>query len=312
MFNTLIVQPLFNLLALIYALIPGHNFGLALIVFTIVIRLMMWPLLKKQLHHAKAMRELQPEIKKIKEATKGDRQKESTMVMELYKERQISPVGSLGIIIVQFIVLIGLYSGLRKVVYDPQAILDFSYSWIANLPWMKTLAQNISQFDATLFGIIDLSKPAVDKATGAVYIPALLLVIGSAITQFFQSSQLMPTNKDGRKLRHILKDASGGKQADQAEVNAAIGRSTKFLIPVAILFFTLNIASALSLYWFVGGLIALLQQSRILKQDETELETIADKKDDKKIIEGEVVEKSPKDKTKTPPKKKPTKKRRKR
>lgn len=290
MFQTFIVQPLFNLLALIYALIPGHNFGLALIIFTIVIRMLMWPLLKKQLHHAKAMRELQPEIKKIKQATKGDRQKESTMIMELYKERQISPFGSLGIILVQFVVLIGLYSGLRKVVDNPQAILDFTYSWVANLPWMKTLAQNISQFDATLFGVIDLSKPAISKS-GAVYVPALLLVIGSAITQYFQSSQLMPTDKDARKLRHILKDASTGKQAEQSEVNAAIGRSTKFLIPIAILFFTINIASALTLYWFVGGLIALIQQSIILKEDEEELEAVSEKAATDKVIEGEIVEK---------------------
>ncbi len=310
MFQTFIVQPLFNLLALIYALIPGHNFGLALIIFTIVIRMLMWPLLKKQLHHAKAMRELQPEIKKIKQATKGDRQKESTMIMELYKERQISPFGSLGIILVQFVVLIGLYSGLRKVVDNPQAILDFTYSWVANLPWMKTLAQNISQFDATLFGVIDLSKPAISKS-GAVYVPALLLVIGSAITQYFQSSQLMPTDKDARKLRHILKDASTGKQAEQSEVNAAIGRSTKFLIPIAILFFTINIASALTLYWFVGGLIALIQQSIILKEDEEELEAVSEKAATDKVIEGEIVEKKLTTKTKTSSKKQ-TKKRRKR
>jgi YidC/Oxa1 family membrane protein insertase len=47
MFETLIVQPIFNLLVLIYALIPGHNFGLAIILFTILVRLLMWPLVKK-------------------------------------------------------------------------------------------------------------------------------------------------------------------------------------------------------------------------------------------------------------------------
>ena len=58
----------------------------------------MWPLVKKQLHHAKAMRELQPELKKIKQATKGDRQKESMLVMELYKEKGINPFSSIGLI----------------------------------------------------------------------------------------------------------------------------------------------------------------------------------------------------------------------
>ncbi len=71
MFTTLIVQPIFNLLVFIYAILPGHNFGLALIIFTIIIRLLMWPLVKKQLHQARAMRELQPEIKKIKRPPKA-------------------------------------------------------------------------------------------------------------------------------------------------------------------------------------------------------------------------------------------------
>src|SRR4051812_38732170 len=116
MFTTLIVQPIFNLLVLIYALLPGHNFGLAIILFTIVIRILLWPLVKKQLHQAKAMRALQPEIKRVKQEAKGDRQKESVMLMELYKERGINPVGSIVVLIPQFFVLIGLYSGLRRVV----------------------------------------------------------------------------------------------------------------------------------------------------------------------------------------------------
>src|SRR5580765_5618389 len=98
MFTTLIVQPIFNLLVLIYAILPGHNFGLAIILFTILVRLLLWPLVKKQLHQAKVMRQIQPELKRIKAATKGDRQKESLMMMELYKERGINPFGSIGVL----------------------------------------------------------------------------------------------------------------------------------------------------------------------------------------------------------------------
>src|SRR5882762_10459144 len=100
MFTTLIVQPLFNLLVLIYALLPGHNFGLALVIFTIIIRLLLWPLIKKQLHQAKAMRTLQPEIKRVKQAAKGNRQKESQLLMELYKERGINPFATFPTLIV--------------------------------------------------------------------------------------------------------------------------------------------------------------------------------------------------------------------
>src|SRR6266702_449907 len=114
-FQVLIVKPIFNLLVFIYALLPGHNFGLSIILFTVLVRLLMWPVVKKQLHQAKAMQKLQPELKRIKASAKGDKQKEQIMLMELYKERNVNPFGSLGTIIVQFIVLIGLYSGLRHV-----------------------------------------------------------------------------------------------------------------------------------------------------------------------------------------------------
>lgn len=287
MFTALIVKPIFNLLVLIYALLPGHNFGLSIILFTILVRLLMWPLVKKQLHQAKAMRELQPELKKIKAAAKGDRQKESVMMMELYKEREINPFASIGLLIVQIPIFIGLYSGLRRIVDDPNAIVNFSYPFIRDLSWVKALAADIGRFDSTLFGVVDLSKAALDKA-GAIYWPAMAIVAGSAVIQYFQAKQLAPDTKDKRSLRSILKDAGGGKQADQTEVNAAVGRSTRFLLPGFIFIVTVNIASALSLYWLASGLVAYWQQDRVLGQDKTELTTATDKKS-KVVIEAEVL-----------------------
>src|ERR1700755_2573397 len=109
MFTTLIVQPIFNLLVLIYALLPGHNFGVSIILFTIIIRLLMWPLVKKQLRQVKIQRQLQPEIKRIKAATKGDRRQESMLLMELYKERGVNPFAPIGLLLLQIPILIGLY-----------------------------------------------------------------------------------------------------------------------------------------------------------------------------------------------------------
>ena len=306
LFNTLIVDPIFNLLVLIYGLLPGHNFGLSIILFTIIVRLLMWPLVKKQLHQAKAMRGLQPEIKRIKKAAAGNKQQESTMLMELYKERGISPFGSLGTLVIQLIILIGLYSGLRRVVDNPTAILDYSYSFLHNLPWLKTLESNIDQFDATLFGFVDLSRAAINKG-GGIYYPALAIVLGSAVAQFYQSKQLLPNDKDSRGLRAILKDANSGKKAEQSEVNAAVGQSTRYILPFMIVLFTINLPSALSLYWLTGGIVAYIQQSRVLGKDEVEMEAIADESG---VIEGEVVEK-PKSKAKKQKKSSGNKKRRK-
>jgi len=273
----------------------------------------MWPLVKKQLHHTQAIRELQPEIKRIKKETKGDKQKESMLVMELYKKREISPFGSIGVLAIQLVILLGLYSGLRKVIENPQEIINFSYSFLHNTGWLKTLSENIGQFDATLLGFIDLTKTALTES--GIYWPAMILVAGSAITQYYQSAQLMPKDADARSLRQIMREAGQGKQADQAEVNAAVTRGTKYFIPVMIFIFTMKLPSALGLYWFVSGLIAYWQQAKILKQDEDELGIVTSdsgqtiKVDSKKsgssqpskitILEGEVIQNSNKTNPKT-------------
>jgi membrane protein insertase Oxa1/YidC/SpoIIIJ len=222
-------------------------------------------------------------------------------------------VGTLPILIVQFIVLIGLYSGLRRVISNPHNLLSFTYPWIQHLSWMRYLAGNIHRFDNTLFGIVNLNRAALIPKGGGIYWPAMIIVLGSAVAQYYQAKQLMPTSADQRGLREILRDAGQGKQADQSEVNAAVGRNTRFLLPVMIFVFTVNLASALSLYWLTGGVVAYIQQSLVLRKDESEMETIADKpgKDVAKIPEAEVVEAKVESKTSSKPKnKKPKKKKR--
>ncbi|HEU4965985.1 MAG TPA: YidC/Oxa1 family membrane protein insertase [Candidatus Saccharimonadales bacterium] len=310
MFTTFIVQPIFNLLVLIYAILPGHNFGLAIIIFTIVVRLLLWPLMKKQLHQTKIMRKLQPELKRIKKEAKGDRQKESVMVMALYKEHGVNPFGSIGVLILQLPILIALYDGLRKVVANPHEIVTFAYPALQHLPWMQQLSHNIHQFDGTLFGVVDLTKSAVTN--GLIYWPALIIVVASAVLQYFQSKQLLVTDKNARSLRTILREAGAGKEADQGEVSAAVGGMTRYFIPIMVLVVTIRLASALGLYWLVGGIVAYIQQTIILREDETELEAIADskttkEKDVKAIPEAEVVAAEP-DAEKTPSKTKTSKK----
>lgn len=297
MFTTFIVQPIFNLLVLIYSLLPGHNFGVAIIIFTIVVRMAMWPLVKRQLHQVKVMRKLQPELRELKKKAKGDRQKESLMLMELYKERGVNPFASILILIPQFIILIGLYSGLNKVVHDPQAIVDFAYPFLQNTAWLQHLAANISQFDETLVGIVDLTR--APSGPQGLYMPALIIALLSSTAQFFQSKQLLPNDKNARKLRDILKSAGSGEQADQAEMQAAISRSTIYVLPAIIFFVTLGLPAALGLYWLVGGIVAIIQQTIILREDEEELEALADAPEKKKrnlkdIPEAEVVAAKPK------------------
>ncbi len=304
-FNALIAQPIFNLLIIILAFIPSHNFGITIIIFTILVRMAMYPLLRKQLHNAIAMKKLQPEMKKIKKLAAGDKQKESQLMMELYKEKNVNPFSSIGIILVQLPILIALYQGITKIVKDPNAIISNSYSWVQNTSYIHNLASNIKSFDESLVGFVNLAQPALGPK--GLYVPAMILVLASVVVQFFQSKQLMMTSKGQRGIRQIFKDSASGKQIDQSEIQAATGRFTLFFIPGIIFLVSVNLPSALSLYWLVGGLVALAQQTYILRKDSQEMIAIVDSEP----VDAEVIPpKKPKTKKQTTKNKKSTKKRR--
>ena len=304
-FNALIARPIFNLLILIIALLPGHNLGVAIIIFTLIVRTAMYPLLKKQLHHASAMRKLQPELKRIKKEAAGDRQKEAALMQELYKEKEINPFGSLWIILVQLPILIGLYQAISKLIKDPETIFTYSYSWVQNLPYMKSLVGNTHALNETLLGFVDLTRHAVEK-TG-IYWPAMILVVTSVVVQYFQSRQLLMQDKSSRSLRQIFKDTASGKEVDQAEVQAATSKFTLIFIPFMLFIVSVSLPAALSLYWMVGGLIALAQQTYILKKDVEEMEASVDSQP----VEAEIITNTqPKPKKKASKKRKNVKKRR--
>lgn len=274
MFETLIVQPIFNVLAFIYAVVPGHDFGVAVILFTIVVRLALWPMLKKQLHQTRLMRQIQPEIKKIKERSKGNRQREAELLLELYKERGVNPYSSIGIMIVQIPILIGLFQGLRRLSETKGTILELTYSWVQNIGWMNEIRLDISKFDESLVGVIDLTRRGFES-TG-VYFPVIVLAALAGILQFYQTKQLMPKQKDARRIRDILRDEANGKQADASEINAAVAGKARHIFPILTFFFASSVPGALALYWATGSLVAVMQQSTILHDDIEEMEEIAD------------------------------------
>ena len=276
MFETLIVQPIFNVLAIIYALIPGHDFGVAVVIFTVLVRLALWPLLRRQLHQTRMIRSLQPEIKKIKEKTKGDKQKEGQLLMELYKERGVNPFGTIGILFVQLPILFGLFRGLRLVASDAHTLVDLTYPWVHKLGFIQDLTADINNFDPVSFGgAIDLTRSAFSDAQ--TYVPALILAVLAAIFQFYQTKTMTPDSDDRRSVRDILKSEAKGDKTEQAEINAAVGRNMRYLFPVLTFLFASRVASALALYWTTSSLVGIIQQRSVLNKDVDEMEEVSAK-----------------------------------
>ena len=93
-YNLILYQPLFNLLIFLYNLIPWHDLGIAIIVLTIVIKVVLWPLSGKALKSQKALQSLQPKIEDLKAQYKDDKEGMSRAMMALYKTEKINPFSS--------------------------------------------------------------------------------------------------------------------------------------------------------------------------------------------------------------------------
>lgn len=264
-FDIFIVQPIFNLLVLIYSIIPGADFGIALIVFTIIIRLLMWPLVKKQIKQAGIMRKIQPEVKRIKVKAKGNRQAEAMMTMDLYRKHGIKPFRSILILLIQLPIFFALFRVIQIFTQSRHEIVKYTYDFLENIPIINSIIKDPSSFNEELLGFINLTERAVSPE--GINFVLIALAVLAAVTQYILSKQTMPHEPSKKRMRDILAEAGDGKQPDQAEMNAVMmGKMMKFL-PIMMFFIMINLPAALALYYAVSNIVAVLQQHYILKKD---------------------------------------------
>lgn len=274
LFDTLIVQPIFNLLIGLYAIIPGGDFGIAIILFTIIVRFALYPLTRSMLHQSRAMRKLQPKLKQIKKNAKGNRQLEAMQMMELYKEHGVKPFRSIGILLIQLPIFIALYYVIQVFTMHRDQIAKFTYDFLEGVPAIKSLIERPDQFNEKLLGLVDLTQHAITQNGVQFFLIAIAVL--AAITQYIMSKQTMPQADSNKRLRDIMAEAAEGKQADQAEMNAIVMRKMVKVLPVFMFLVMISVPGALALYYAVSNLVAVAQQSYLLRKDEDELEQLAD------------------------------------
>lgn len=273
-FEIIVVQPIFNLLTALYAIVPGNDFGVAIILFTIIVRFALYPLTRSMLHQTKAMRKLQPELAKIKKEAGKNRQAASLKQMELFKQHGVSPFRSIGILIIQLPIFIALFQVIRIFTEHRDEIGKFTYDFLESFAPIKSIIDNPDTFNEKLFGFIDLTKPAFHN--GQVEIVLVLLALLAGYTQYVMSKQTMPQQESKKRLRDVMAEAAEGKQADQSEMNAIVMQKMVKILPIFMIFIMISLPGALALYYVVSNLVAVAQQSYLLRQDAEELEEIAE------------------------------------
>lgn len=267
-----------------YSIIPGGDFGISLILFTVLVRFALYPLVKKQLHQTQAMKKLQPQLAKIKKETKGNKQLESMRMLELYKEHGVNPFRSIGILLIQLPIFIALYIVIQVFTSHRDEIAKWTYDFMEGMGPIKQLIEDPNSFNHMFLGFVDLTKSAF--ADGGVNIALILIALIAAATQYFMSKQTMPNSDNKKRLRDVMSEAASGKQADQSEMNAIVMNKMIKVLPIFMFFVMVSVPGALALYYAMSNLVAVAQQSYLLRKDEEEMDKLADQPVKKKVAPG--------------------------
>lgn len=243
--NLLLFQPLVNGLVFLYKIFG--NLGVAIIILTLLLRLIMIPLTMPSLKASKKMAEIAPEIEKLKERHKNDKQKFAQAQMELYRQRGVNPAAGCLPQIIQLLILIALYQAFAQVLRanGVEIISKLNEILYPALRLPSETRINLS------FLYLDLSKPDVFHFSG-VPIPGIFLIL-AALTQFLSSKMMQPAIRKqevkARKTQEKTDDLATSMQSQML-----------YLFPLMTILIGFTFPSGLILYWFIFSAFQLIQQ----------------------------------------------------
>jgi YidC/Oxa1 family membrane protein insertase len=240
MWETIIVTPFTNALLMIYKLIGG-NFGIAIILFTILIRVITHPLMASQIKGSTKMQEMQSskEWQEIQKKYKDDKEKLASEQMKYYKEIGYNPLSSCLPSVIQIPLIFGLYQSImRAMAASPGQLLTLARTAYSFFPVGDLLPLN------SKFLWMNLGQPERIYAFG-VAIPFLAIIV--AITTYIQSKVTMPA------------------AANPKDQGAMMGKMMTLYMPLLLGYFALTFASGLSVYFIAGNLIGIAQYALLGK-----------------------------------------------
>lgn len=245
MWDALIIAPFTNVLLFIYQ-VTGQNFGIAIILFTIVIRLVTHPLMVQQIKGTTGMQKLQtdPRWKDMQERLKNDKEKLAQEQMKLYKELGINPFASCLPMLIQFPIIIGLYQAIIQSMANTP--LDMIRMTRHLYPWLLDAANVIPLNNTFLW--MDLGQPESLVLPFLPFgIPILAIVVMA--TTYIQSKLMTPPS------------------ANPKDQTAQMTNMMNIYMPFFMGYLALTFASGLSLYFVVSNLVGILQYALMGKAD---------------------------------------------
>lgn len=246
-FNTFFFGPIINLLVGILHVLQLVNMpgalGLAIIVLTIIIRLLIWPITNAQLKSAKKMADLKPKLDELKKKHQGDKQGLAAAQMSLYKEHGVNPAGGCLPTLLQFPILIALYQTIFAFFSGSEGLTKIND--ILYFPWLNLN----SAPDLNFFGLNLASKPSVGLL---ILIPLL-----TAALTFIQSKMMAP-----KPLKNYPTDSPKEKKEKEGIEDSmmAVQSQMMYMMPVMIGYFAFQFPIGLALYWNTLTILSIIQQ----------------------------------------------------
>ena len=240
--NLFILSPMVNVLIWIYDLL-FNNFGLAIILFTIVIRLVTFPLTASQLKSQKKMQELNQSKKwqEIQKKYKDDKQKQSQEQMALYKEMGINPLGSCLPLLIQFPIMIGLYQSISLAMAQaPIQLLNLSRDLYSFIPASLLIPLN-SSFLWLNLGLPESQTPIFNFIIpGTTFgIPVLTIIV--VVTTYLQSKLMTPP------------------PSNPGDQGAQMSKMMNLYMPILMGWIAWTLSSGLALYFIVSNILGIAQ-----------------------------------------------------
>lgn len=235
-FNITLYQPLFNILILLYQYLPGHDLGAAVIILTVLIRVILYPLGIQAIRSQKALSELQPKIQEIQKKYKHDKEKQARATMELYQKEKINPFSGCLPLFIQFPILIALFL-VFKSGFQPEQMIHL-YSFVPS-PGI---------INPSFLGIANLAQSCSVEINGqqSLILGNVILAVFAGVSQFFQTKMIAPKTKQ-------TKDKTGG-------FSQIIQKQMLYFFPVFTVFICWNLPSAVALYWGITSIFTIIQQ----------------------------------------------------
>ena len=301
--DIIIVRPIVNILFVIFNLVG--DFGLAIIIFTILVKLLMWPLTRSQLRQTRLMRKIQPELTQIRKNCNGNKQLESLQTMDLYKRYNIKPFASMLTLFIQLPIFIAIFSAIRVIATPmPQDnLMNRAYDIVAyegseirkleekqqvyldDLSNDEIPAEEKIEYDfhPQLFGVIDMSAKGSDVISPSKFswsaVFMLAISIAAAMAQYFATKMQMPSGKSvkNKKFRELIQEAKDGKEIDDTDISSLTTGQMNKMMPVMMFIIMVNLHGALAFYYFLSNLITILQQKIIYARARDDMDDNTDK-----------------------------------